>query len=369
MFEPQFSLSDALKSRLRSIDEANAYLKRLTFPDATMERLKKEALARTIYLVVHAEDSRVGYGAVARFLAQVRGDGGASAHTIGRVCAAVKKAGSLSETVMRLDEEDFVALRLLLKGEIEGAHRPKGEKGPYRNAPKEVRANAHRRIYTPADHREIPLLMSDLFDWLGYETDEVHPIVKGIVAYFQILIVRPFFDDNCKLAWLLLLSTFALNGLDFGGYVSLEESVFSGQSDFHKDVLHLVATTYDPKNFSRSNFQPYILYLLPFVENTVTDRRLQLDRQHFNEVGGMLRNADLNERQRKALTYVADRGRITNREYRELNGVRTRKRAWQELTHLVDADLLHTVGQGCSVAYIFSPMIGSETILKQLGNI
>ncbi|MFQ6091263.1 MAG: Fic family protein [bacterium] len=367
MFRPYFDLSEALEKRLQSIDEANECLRGLTFPPRRMKELKREALITSIYLIIQPEDHRVGYGRVARVLESMRKTSSDSTdRQIMNIRSALKKVRSFSSTSSRFTEHDLKEVYSLLNGQPEEKRLTRWETWPYRNSPRPVLEETQKKIYTTAPHEDIPSLMVDLLDWLEFEACDLHPIIKAIVAYFQILIVRPFLEDNCRTAWFLFLSTLSKNGVDFGEYVSLEKSIFMDRRKFQNNVLNLVAATYNPKNFSESQFQSYIKYLLPSIEDTVTERRVWLDREHLREVGEMLRKANLNERQRKALSYVAQKGKITNREYKELNGVRGRKRAWEELTYLAKEEILQRVGQGRNVAYELSPIMAPETVLKHL---
>jgi len=61
--------------------------------------------------------------------------------------------------------------------------------------------------------------------------------------------------------------------------------------------------------------------------------------------------AILNERQKKAMDYVKEKGRITNREYVKMNNV-SRETAKRDLSDLVDKSLFKTVGKGRSLHYV-----------------
>lgn len=61
--------------------------------------------------------------------------------------------------------------------------------------------------------------------------------------------------------------------------------------------------------------------------------------------------AVLNERQKKAVDYVKENGRITNREYVKINDI-SRETAKRDLSDLVDKGLLKTVGRGRSLHYV-----------------
>jgi len=68
-----------------------------------------------------------------------------------------------------------------------------------------------------------------------------------------------------------------------------------------------------------------------------------------------LQKLGLNERQIKAVMYVKEKGRITNREYRELNKV-SNKTAYLELEDLVKRKIFSTKGIGKALAYMLQVM-------------
>ena len=59
----------------------------------------------------------------------------------------------------------------------------------------------------------------------------------------------------------------------------------------------------------------------------------------------------LNERQVEAVLYVGERGRITNREYRDLTSV-SRRWATKELQEMVDLGILTVRGTGRATHYV-----------------
>ena len=61
----------------------------------------------------------------------------------------------------------------------------------------------------------------------------------------------------------------------------------------------------------------------------------------------------LNERQVEAVLYAGERGRITNRKYRDLCGV-SRETAKRDLRELVDKSLLIPVGRGRAMHYVLA---------------
>jgi len=63
-----------------------------------------------------------------------------------------------------------------------------------------------------------------------------------------------------------------------------------------------------------------------------------------------LKKLGLNERQIKAVMYVKENGRISNKEYQDINTV-SNKTAYLELSDLVKKDIFKVIGKGKSVSY------------------
>ncbi|MCD6449028.1 MAG: hypothetical protein J7L34_00790 [Thermotogaceae bacterium] len=64
-----------------------------------------------------------------------------------------------------------------------------------------------------------------------------------------------------------------------------------------------------------------------------------------------LRKLNLNERQIKAVMYVKEKGKITNREYQELTGI-SRQMATIDLRQLVEKGIFTKIGKaGAGIAY------------------
>lgn len=68
-----------------------------------------------------------------------------------------------------------------------------------------------------------------------------------------------------------------------------------------------------------------------------------------------LRKMGLNERQIKAVKYIKENGKITNREYQEINAV-SNKTAFLELSALVKREILLNIGSGRNLAYTLKVM-------------
>lgn len=90
--------------------------------------------------------------------------------------------------------------------------------------------------------------------------------------------------------------------------------------------------------------------------------RLILRQDPFTEEH--LQTLGLNERQRKAVAYVREKGRITNQEYRQLIGV-SNKTAYVDLNALVDKQVLTVQGTGRSLGYVLPRSRGNEKVTER----
>ena len=80
---------------------------------------------------------------------------------------------------------------------------------------------------------------------------------------------------------------------------------------------------------------------------------LYMRKDHYTEE--RLKEMGLNDRQIKAVIYVKEKGRITNREYQELNFV-SNKTAYLELSDTIKKDLFAVEGSGRTFAYTLKVM-------------
>jgi len=80
---------------------------------------------------------------------------------------------------------------------------------------------------------------------------------------------------------------------------------------------------------------------------------VQFYRDRWNDEN--LRKLGLNERQIKAVMYVKEKGRITNKEYQEIAGV-SNKTAYLELSDAVEKGVFVLEGSGRRIGYALKVM-------------
>ena len=89
----------------------------------------------------------------------------------------------------------------------------------------------------------------------------------------------------------------------------------------------------------------------PLIENKGSDFTVIFKKDIYNETD--LKAKGLNERQVKAVLYVKEKGRITNREYININNHISDRTALRDLDYLVSIEILKRIGDNKASYYEF----------------
>lgn len=89
----------------------------------------------------------------------------------------------------------------------------------------------------------------------------------------------------------------------------------------------------------------------PLIENKGSDFTVIFKKDIYNEID--LKAKGLNERQVKAVLYVKEKGRITNREYININNHISDRTALRDLDYLVSIEILKRIGNNKASYYEF----------------
>lgn len=77
-------------------------------------------------------------------------------------------------------------------------------------------------VYLPPEAKDVPVLMSELVQWVNHNKVIPAPIVAGI-AHYQFATIHPYYDGNGRTARLLTTLILHLQGYGLKGLYSLEE--------------------------------------------------------------------------------------------------------------------------------------------------
>ncbi len=214
--------------------------------------------------------------------------------------------------------------------------------GHYREAQNAVFDTAtNRMVYMPPEAKDISSLMDVLLSCLG-SSDWKHELIRAAVAHFGFVTIHPFMDGNGRTARALSTLILMQAGFHFVRYMAWDEYFYHHRNQYYH-ILHAAQgdNFYDRNN--RWDLQEWITFFVFGVEQTIG--------QFLEQVEVQERSVFLNRRQEKALRFLKRNGRMTNREYRELNKV-SNFTALADLASLEELGVVERIGKGRSVHYL-----------------
>jgi Fic family protein len=202
--------------------------------------------------------------------------------------------------------------------------------------------------YVPPSPTDLMPHLESFFNWLNdWHQNGGSPFVRAAVSHHRLLELRPFPQDNGKTCRLFFRRLLVSNKYPWRSFLPYETL-------FAKDRLkyYRLMDDYEKKhkNFlERRNprLTRWIVYHLEGIRQLLNGFVNQLISQPRSQK--IVRS--LNRRQKRAMRYVKDHGRISNREYRRVCSV-GRYMAYMELRDLAAKGYLEVIGdRGRSVIY------------------
>jgi Fic family protein len=188
-------------------------------------------------------------------------------------------------------------------------------------------------IYTPPPPMDVPPLMANLVCWLNAPT-EIHPVLVSGIAQFQLVHIHPFVDGNGRTSRLLSTLCLYRAGYDFKRLFSISEYYDRDRASFYAAIQGV-----------REQGMDLTGWLDYFVDGLAT----QMD--EVKERGERVIRADvlaakhrLNARQKLALRFLLEHGKMTIQDYGALLPKAHRRSLQRDLQGLVKARLVAASG-------------------------
>jgi Fic family protein len=202
--------------------------------------------------------------------------------------------------------------------------------------------------YIPPVPEEVPLLTRSFLEWLNNEEAlDLMPAVQAGIAHYGLARIHPFIDGNGRAARALATLILTKRGFDTKKFFSLEEYYNEDRPAYYSTLANA-----DAKGGDLTEWLEYFLFGIAVeisrVEKTVI--KLSSDRATKKKYGQI----GLSSRQIKAVGYLKEKGKITNKEYQELCDVSS-STAKRDLQEMVDKKVLNQVGErGQSIHYVLN---------------
>ncbi len=292
---PKFTITNAITAALTRIERARGFLEAATLSEDWVRAMGERALVLEAHYTTHIEGTQLTLDQAERLLAgeavpEADPDDARELLNYRRAFEFVSRyldsGAPITEGLVREIHEHLV----------EGVRGGTATPGQYRRVQNYVVNFATREVvYTPPPADDVPPLMRELVGWLN-DPGEVHPVLVGGVAQFQLVHIHPFIDGNGRTSRLLSTLCLYRAGYDFKRLFTISEYYDRDRTAFYAAIQGV-----------RDQGMDMTGWLEYFVEGLATQLHEVTERgKRAMKADLIAQQHQLNERQLKALRYLLD---------------------------------------------------------------
>ena len=306
-FRPVFTTTHPITGGLTRIERARGFLEAAVLSEQWVREMGQRALLLEAHHTTHIEGTRLTLDQSRRLL---EGSPVADADpedakellnyrkAFDFVSEYVSGGGPITEGLIREIH------RRLVEGVRGGAAGP----GEYRKIQNYVvNSLTGEIIYEPPPAYDVPIMMTDLVDWLRLD-QQVHPVLVSGIAQFQLVHIHPFLDGNGRASRLLSTLCLYRAEYDFKRLFTISEYYDRDRSAFYRAIRSV-----------RQRGMDLTAWLEYFVEGLATqlvEVRRRGERTIRRDV--LIKERGLSDRQAKALSRIVEHGSLTIQDFERL---------------------------------------------------
>lgn len=306
-FGPVFTTTHRITNGLTRIERARGFLEAAVLSEQWVREMGQRALILEAHHTTHIEGTRLTLDQSRRLL---EGSPVADAdpedarellnyrNAFDFVSEYVSDGGPITEGLIREIH------RRLVDGVRGGAAGP----GEYRKIQNHVvNSLTGEIIYEPPPAYEVPIMMTDLVDWLRRD-QQIHPVLVSGIAQFWLVHIHPFLDGNGRASRLLSTLCLYRSGYDFKRLFTISEYYDRDRPAFYRAIQSV-----------RQSGMDLTFWLEYFVEGLATqlaEVRTRGERAIRRDV--LIKERGLSDRQAKALNRLVEYGSLTIKDFERL---------------------------------------------------
>lgn len=224
---------------------------------------------------------------------------------------------------------------------------PKSKSGHFRREPVFVNDPKLRKtIFWPPDHDDIEKLMSELFDFIKSNINQIDPILLAGLFHKQFVIIHPFIDGNGRSVRLLTKSLLAILGIDTFHLFSFENFYNQNVTQYFKHV-GVQGNYYDI--VGKIDFTNWLEYFAEGLLDELYRVEKELDRLQINKIAA----PEILPDQKLIIEFIEKNGRITDLQYSKITNRAKATRAL-DLRKLCDLGFIEKRGVGRATYYVLN---------------
>jgi Fic family protein len=345
MFKPNFKYTDKIVKNLTLISEARAIILNAPLIPKWEVSLRRDALIRSAHSSTAIEGNALSLDEV-------------SALASGRDIMVRRKDKqevlNYIEALERIPE--FAVRNPFLSKDILEIHRivtrdtlddPRDE-GVFRNRQVIVGSRITGEVvFMPPPTELVPELTDNFFAWVNSpEADEIDPVIEAGTAHYEIVRIHPFIDGNGRTARIMAAILLFKRGFDVKRFFALDDYY-----DQDRRAYYAALKTVDPSSIDITAWLEYFTSGVAVSIEAVRKKVIGLSKD-IKALKGKGQIA-LTERQMKIVERIVEKGKITNREIREMFEL-SDEAVRKEIAKLMKSGVLEGKGKGRAVYYVLA---------------
>jgi len=196
-------------------------------------------------------------------------------------------------------------------------------------------------IYLPPEQASVPVLLNELFKYIGKNKNLVDPLILAGIFHKQFVIVHPFVDGNGRTARLATKLLLAEMGLNTFNLFSFENYYNKNVSKYFQEV-GLFGNYYDLENSIDFTFW------LEYFTDGIIDELLRVGKELNQE--NVIPDEKLKDYHQKIVSYIEENGYISDRDYAKLT-TRAKPTRNLDFRKLIKLDIIEKLGKGKATYY------------------
>ena len=341
---PKFTITLPIAAALASIERARGFLEAAQLSDDWIAKMQNRALLLEAHHTTHIEGTHLSLDQSEQLLSGETVKG-VDSEDVKELLNYKRAFDFVAEYVKTLGPITEGLIREIHKRLVQGVRGDIAQPGKYRTIQNYV-ANSKTKeiIYTPPAPHDVPILMSEMVDWLQKE-QSIPPILIAGIAQFQLVHIHPFLDGNGRTARLLSTLTLYRSGYDFKRLFTISEYYDRNRQDYYQAIQSV-----------RKNGMDMTIWLEYFCKALESQmKEVQQKGSQAMQLDVLAAQYQLSERQRAALGNLVDRGGdFTIQDYEALSPGTHRRTLQRDLSDLVKKGLISQIGVKKAARYKLS---------------
>ena len=306
-FRPVFTTTHPITGGLARIERARGFLEAAVLSEQWVREMGQRALLLEAHHTTHIEGTRLTLDQSRRLL---EGNPVAEAdpEDAKELLNYRKAFDFVSEYLSGGGPVTVGLIREIHRRLVEGVRGGAAGPGEYRKTQNYVvNAITGEIIYEPPPAYDVPLMMAELVDCLRRD-QQVHPVLVGGIAQFQLVHIHPFLDGNGRASRLLSTLCLYQAGYDFKRLFTISQYYDRDRPAFYRAIRSV-----------RQRGMDLTAWLEYFVEGLATqlvEVRRRGERTIRRDV--LIKERGLSDRQAKALSRIVEHGSLTIQDFERL---------------------------------------------------